>query len=67
VDTTRDELKRIEVDTLVLAGTEDRDNGSMEELARLLPRSRMVEVPGNHMGAVTKPELGEAIAEFLAS
>ncbi len=67
VDTSRDELKRIEVETLVLAGTEDRDNGSMEELARLLPRSRMVEVPGNHMGAVTKPELGEAIAEFLAS
>ena len=28
-------------------------------------RGNIVEVPGNHMSAVTKPELGRAIADFL--
>jgi hypothetical protein len=52
---------------LVLAGAEDRDNGSAEALAEILPNSRYVEVPGNHMSAVTKPDLGRAIANFLAA
>ena len=67
VDTTEAELRAITQPTLVLTGAEDRDNGSSEELARLLPDGRYVEVPGNHMSAVTRPELGRAIAEFLAS
>ena len=53
--------------TLVLSGAEDHDNGSAEALAELLPDARYVEVPGNHMSAVTKPELGRAIADFLAA
>jgi pimeloyl-ACP methyl ester carboxylesterase len=53
--------------TLVLSGAEDQDNGSSEELARLLPDARYVEVPGNHMSAVTRPDLGRAIADFLAA
>ena len=48
-------------------GAEDHDNGSAEALAELLPDARFVEVPGNHMSAVTKPELGQAIADFLAA
>ena len=48
-------------------GAEDHDNGSAEDLADLLPDARFVEVPGNHMSAVTKPELGRAIADFLAA
>ena len=31
------------------------------------PTRRFVEVPGNHMSAVTRPELGRAIADFLAA
>ena len=50
---------------LVLAGVDDHDNGSAQALADLLPRGEHVAVPGNHMSAVTKPELGEAIAAFL--
>ena len=50
---------------LVVCGDEDRDNGSAPELAALLPDATYVEVPGTHMGSVTKPELGEAIAEWL--
>jgi hypothetical protein len=33
----------------------------------LLPNATFVEVPGNHMSAVTKPDLGQAIADFLAA
>jgi pimeloyl-ACP methyl ester carboxylesterase len=66
VDSTEEELKAMAMPTLILQGAEDRDNGSAEDLARLLPDARYVEVPGNHMSAVTKPDLGRAIAEFLA-
>src|SRR5687767_2742133 len=52
VDTGEAELRAIEVPTLVLSGAEDKDNGSAEALARLLPDGRYVEVPGNHMSAV---------------
>jgi pimeloyl-ACP methyl ester carboxylesterase len=52
--------------TLVVCGSEDDDNGSAEELANVLPHAVFEEVPGTHMSSVTKPELGEAIAKFLA-
>ena len=52
--------------TLVVCGSEDEDNGSAEELARLLPDARYAEIPGTHMSSVTKPELGREIARFLA-
>ena len=67
VDTSIEELRAIAVPTLVLSGAEDDDNGSGEDLARLLGDGRYVEVPGNHMSAVTKPDLGRAIADFLGS
>ena len=66
VDSTEAELGRIAMPTLVLSGIEDQDNGPAEDLARLLPDARFVEVPGNHMNAVTRPELGRAIADFLS-
>ena len=51
--------------TLVVCGDEDDDNGSAEELANVLPNAIFREVPGTHMSSVTKPELGDAIAQFL--
>lgn len=50
---------------LVVSGAQDDDNGSSAALADALPDARYVEVPGNHMSAVTRPELGQAIADFL--
>ncbi|RIA46875.1 pimeloyl-ACP methyl ester carboxylesterase [Hephaestia caeni] len=67
VDTPRDAIAAIDQPTLVLAGDEDGDNGSHEALADLLPHARLASVPGGHMSAVTKPELGRAIADFLAA
>jgi pimeloyl-ACP methyl ester carboxylesterase len=65
VDTSEAELRAIAIPTLVVQGADDNDNGSAEALADLLPNARFVEVPGNHMSAVTKPELGRAFADFL--
>jgi pimeloyl-ACP methyl ester carboxylesterase len=67
VDTSAAELARIGVPSLVVAGTEDNDNGSAEELAGLLLHGSYVGIPGNHMSAVTRPELGRAFLEFLQS
>jgi pimeloyl-ACP methyl ester carboxylesterase len=65
VDTPAEALARIRAPALVLIGAEDDDNGSAEKLAAALPNVRQVVVPGNHMSAVTKPQLGAAIADFL--
>ena len=51
---------------LVVCGADDQDNGSAPSLVAALPRARYVEIPGGHMSAVVKPELGEAMAVFLA-
>jgi pimeloyl-ACP methyl ester carboxylesterase len=59
------DLSRIGMPTLVLCGDEDRDTGSPEALAEALPDGRFASVPGTHMSSVTKPDLGEAIAQFL--
>jgi pimeloyl-ACP methyl ester carboxylesterase len=66
VNTTREELARVAMPVLVACGAQDHDNGSAQDLAEALPDGWYVELPGNHMAAVTKPELGEAIADFLA-
>jgi pimeloyl-ACP methyl ester carboxylesterase len=66
VDTPREVLIRIDTPALVLTGADDHDTGSAEELAAALPHGRYAVVPGNHMSAVTKPELGDTIAAFLA-
>jgi len=60
-------LEAFTMPTLVVCGSEDEDNGSAEELANVLPNAVFREVPGTHMSSVTKPELGEAIARFLAA
>jgi len=66
VDTPREALAAITQPVLVVSGADDDDNGSAAQLAATLPAGIYVEVPGNHMSAVTKPELGAVIAAFLA-
>jgi pimeloyl-ACP methyl ester carboxylesterase len=66
-DTPLAEIETITTPTLVLTGDEDNDNGSSEALANVLPNATLAIVPGGHMSAVVKPELGQAIADFLAA
>ncbi len=66
VDTASEALAGFDQPALVVCGAEDFDNGSAVDLAAALPDARYVEIPGGHMSSVTKPELGQAIADFLA-
>ena len=60
-------LQAFAMPTLVVAGSEDHDNGSAEELAAALPDGIHRSVPGTHMSSVTKSELGAEIAKFLGT
>ena len=66
-DTPLEALKTFAMPVGVVCGAEDQDNGSAPALAAALPNARYIEVPGGHMSAVVKPELGRAIADFLAA
>jgi pimeloyl-ACP methyl ester carboxylesterase len=66
-DAFMDWLQAFTMPTLVVSGDQDDDNGSAEELANVLPNATFREIPGTHMSSVTRPELGEAIAEFLSA
>ncbi len=66
VDTPAEVLAAIATPILVVTGAEDDDNGSGEALAGALADATFHAIPGNHMSAVTRPELGEAIRRFLA-
>ncbi|MEW4466922.1 alpha/beta hydrolase [Parasphingorhabdus sp. JC815] len=66
-DMEPDAIQIITTPTLVLCGSEDRDNGDPEALAQLLPNGHHVAIPGTHMSSVTKPELGQEILKFLNS
>lgn len=67
VDTPREAIAAITQPTDVICGAEDQDNGSALELAETLPNGRYVEIPGNHMNAVTRKELGQAMVDFLTA
>jgi len=65
VDTSVEALAAIDLPVQVVTAAEDDDNGSGKDLAAAIPGARFVSIPGNHMSAVTKPELGQAMLDFL--
>lgn len=67
VDTPTEAVAKIEQPVLIVAGEEDDEVGSFEGLAAMLPDARLVSIPGNHMSAVTRAELGDAIVTFLTA
>lgn len=58
-------LRAMTVRTLVIAGADDSDNGSAADLAMTMQNAAFVQIPGNHMNAVTRPDFGAAIAAWL--
>lgn len=67
VDTPEAEVAKFDLPVLVVGGAADDEVGSFEGLAAMLPQGRFVEIPGNHMSAVTRAELGDAIVSFLTA
>lgn len=65
IDTPAETLRGFNFPVAVICGTDDRDNGSAQALADILPQGKMFDIPGNHMSAVVKPELGQAILTAL--
>lgn len=65
VDTSVAELTKVTLPIGVICGADDLDNGSAEALVEQMPNATYIEVPGTHMSAVTKPELGIAMRDFL--
>lgn len=64
-DTDPAELSKISMETLVVCGDQDQDNGKASELADHLPNGKLATIPGTHMSSVTMPELGDEILAFL--
>ncbi|MCP1471085.1 pimeloyl-ACP methyl ester carboxylesterase [Sphingobium sp. OAS761] len=67
VDTPAEVIAGFPQPTAVICGADDGDNGIAQELSDILPNGRYVEIPGNHMNAVTRKELGRAMAAFLTA
>ena len=64
-DTPPEALASLTMPTLVVCGDQDRDNGSPDSLVAALPNAQLAVIPGTHMSCVTKPDLGQAIRDFL--
>ena len=64
-DTPPDALAALTMPTLIVNGDQDRDNGDTAALTAALPDAVQAIVPGTHMSCVTKPDLSEAIRDFL--
>jgi pimeloyl-ACP methyl ester carboxylesterase len=65
VDTEEAQLREFDLPIAIICGVDDQDNGSAVELANAFPHGRLFEIPGNHMSAVVKPELGRAMVDAL--
>jgi pimeloyl-ACP methyl ester carboxylesterase len=63
--TTPQELAKVKNPVLVISGDADNDNGSAEELARLLKHSKVARVPGNHNNTMRSADFAREITRFL--
>ena len=66
VDTPIEMIKSWTMPVQILVGIDDDDNGSGPALAAVLRNATLSVVPGNHMSAVIKADLGAAMVTFLA-
>lgn len=65
VDTAIEAIRGWQMPVQVLVGADDDDNGSGPALVAELSNATLSVVPGNHMSAVVKPDLGQAMVAFL--
>lgn len=64
-ETSIEELNRNRIETLVICGKDDLDNGDPKELQEQLPNSQLSIVRGNHMSAFNQKDFADAIVSFL--
>ncbi len=59
------ELKKVKKPVLVISGDQDSDNGDVPALAKLIPKSTLKTVPGNHGNTSQSEAFAKAIVAFL--
>ena len=63
--TSKEALSKVKQPVLVISGSEDSDNGSASELAKLLPNSTLATVPGDHNHASATKEFSTTVLHFF--
>jgi pimeloyl-ACP methyl ester carboxylesterase len=63
--TSLEELAKVKIPVMIIRGTEDKDNGSEIGLNQLIPKSRLVYVPGDHNSAGRSVQFSEYVLGFL--
>ncbi len=64
-ETSIAELNNISIETLIICGDEDLDNGNPKELQKQIPKSKLSLVPGTHMSTFNSKGFAESIIDFL--
>ncbi len=59
------ELQTIKIETLIICGNQDMDNGSPEDLQKQIPNSTLLIVKGDHNNTYKQENFAEAILNFL--
>ncbi len=63
--TSKPELAAIKQPVLIVRGTEDKENGSETGLNKLIPKSSITYVPGDHNNGAKTNEFSVAVIDFL--
>ncbi|HVW98588.1 MAG TPA: alpha/beta hydrolase [Mucilaginibacter sp.] len=63
--TSKKELAAVRIPVLIIRGTEDKENGSETGLQKLIPKSKLTYVPGNHNTASKNRQFSDAVTSFL--
>jgi pimeloyl-ACP methyl ester carboxylesterase len=63
--TSKEEFSKNKKPVLVICGEQDEDNGSSEDLSRIIPHAQYKETPGDHNNAARTPEFSSEIITFL--
>ncbi|MEM6317236.1 MAG: alpha/beta hydrolase [Bacteroidota bacterium] len=61
-----EELRKINIPVMVIAGHQDQENGKAGELHQVIPNSTLSSVPGTHNTAYRKQAFGKSVARFLS-
>ncbi|MBB5396614.1 alpha/beta fold hydrolase [Mucilaginibacter sp. AK015] len=63
--TSKQEFAKVKIPVLLIDGTEDNTNGDVSILQKMISRSKIVSVPGNHNTAANTIQFASAIINFL--
>lgn len=63
--TPKEELEKLKLKVLVIAGDKDLDNGNPEALSKIFKKGKLVIIPGDHNGTWKSQEFANEILRFL--